>query len=211
MGYYSKYTDRMDFHIEEDRGTILIKQKWKYDWLNSSETSSWTYSEKHRFHKKIDSMIYNSWGKRWYLKVDGTSNFSQRNTNTIWDVNFDVEWVLQKEHWKVNVRKVKPKRILKSSVDWNKKQINLDTEDFKCIMAENGESKYYQYIASHEFGHTIGNSFVFNSGDEYKSSSSYFFDKASIMNIGNQIRDRHFWYILDHLNSMIPDTTFIIS
>ena len=68
MAYYSKTTDRMDIHIEEYRGTILIRQKWKYHWLNAIGTSSWTHSEKQNFHSKVDNLIWNSWGSRFFSK-----------------------------------------------------------------------------------------------------------------------------------------------
>ena len=90
MAYYSKTTDRMDIHIEEYRGTILIKQKWKYRWLNARETSSWTHSEKQTFHNKVDNLIWNSWGNRFFLKVKGSSDFAKKHKAIRWDVKFDI-------------------------------------------------------------------------------------------------------------------------
>lgn len=105
MGYYSKYTDRMNIHIEEGRGTILIQQKWRYFWLNALGTSSWSYAEKQNFHKKADNLIFHNWGEHFFLKVRGNSDFAKRNIKKRWDVNFDIEWVLHTEHWKVNIKK----------------------------------------------------------------------------------------------------------
>lgn len=73
---------------------------------------------------------------------------------------------------------------------------------------DRGGNSYHQYPSVHEFGHILGNSYVFNRGDEYNSSSVHFSDKASIMNVGSKIRDRHLWYIIEQLNTMIPSTTF---
>lgn len=75
MGYYSKYTDRMDIHIGESRRTILIKQKWRYFWLQSLDTSIWTYFDKQKFHKEVDRLIWNNWGNHFFLKVIGSSDF----------------------------------------------------------------------------------------------------------------------------------------
>lgn len=208
MAYYTKNTDRMDIHIEESQGTILIKQKWRYFWLNQMGTSSWTYSEKQDFHKKIDNLIWNNWGNHFELKVKGTSNFAKKHKKTRWDVNFDLEWVLHTEHWKVNVKKIVPKGYEQSKVDWNGKEITLDSEDINKYKRDKGSKSYYQYPSVHEFGHSIGNSYVFSRGDEYRSSSTHFKDKTSIMNIGNELRDRHLWYIIDQLNTMIPSSTF---
>ncbi|BAX80222.1 hypothetical protein [Labilibaculum antarcticum] len=57
MGYISKYTDEMDIHIEEYRNTILVQQKWKYNWLNEEGTSPWRYIEKNEFHNQADKLI----------------------------------------------------------------------------------------------------------------------------------------------------------
>ena len=215
MAYYTKSTDRMDIHIEEDRGTILIKQKWRYFWLNSMNTSMWTYSEKQKFHKKIDDLIWNNWGQYFFLKVKGNSDFAKRNIKKRWDVNFDIEWVLHTEHWKVNVTKY-PKNhigVIGSAVRWNSKEIILDTKDTSWRKIPRGGKNYFQYPVVHEFGHAAGNSIFARNGmhgDEYKSSSSYYKDKNSLMNIGSKLRDRHLDYLLSQLNTMIPSAQFSI-
>ncbi len=213
MGYYSKSTDRMDIHIEESRGTILIKQKWKYFWLNYIGTSPWTYAEKRKFHNEVDNIIWNSWGQYFYLKVRGTSDFAKRNVNKRWDVNFDIEWVTHTEHWKVNVTKYPDNYPGNptSSVLWNSKTITLDTKDTSWRKRVRTGGTFYQYPVSHEFGHAAGNSIYASSGmhgDEYKSNSMYFNDKKSLMNIGNQLRDRHLDYIISELNTMISNAIF---
>lgn len=211
MVYYTKSTDRMDIHIEESRGTILIKQKWRYFWLNSIETSSWTYSEKQDFHKKVDNLIWNNWGQYFFLKVKGGSGFAKKHVKTRWNVNFDIEWVLHTEHWKVNVKKIVPNSYERSNVAWSNKEINIDTEDVSWRKRVRDNKKYFQYPLVHEFGHAVGNS-IFASkgmhGDEYSSSSNHIIDKHSLMNIGNKLRDRHLDYILSQLNTMIPNTSF---
>lgn len=68
MSYLTKNTDRMDIHIEANRGTILIKQKWQYIWLKDSKATDWNYIEKKMFHKKIDDLIWNNWGKIFFSK-----------------------------------------------------------------------------------------------------------------------------------------------
>ncbi|CAA0230757.1 hypothetical protein [Tenacibaculum maritimum] len=207
MGYYSKYTDRMDIHIEESRGTILIKQKWRYFWLNSMNTSRWTYSEKQKFHKEVDNLIWNSWGEHFFLKVKGTSDFAIRNIKKRWDVNFDIEWVQYGEHWKVNVKKNPSKTFMKSNVKWYSKEMNLDTLDTSKQKRIVQGKNYFQYPVVHEFGHSAGNSIAVGNGDEY-NSSSYSMDKNSLMNVGDELRDRHLDFIISELNTMITRSTF---
>jgi len=207
MAYYTKNTDRMDIHIEESRGTILIKQKWRYFWLNSMNTSRWTYTEKQKFHKEVDNLIWNSWGEHFVLKVKGTSSFAKKNAKKRWDVNFDIEWVTHTEHWKVNVNKNPSNNYIKSSVKWYSKEITLDTLDTSKQKRIRGGKNYYQYPLTHEFGHAAGNSIAVGHGDEY-NSASYSNDKKSIMNVGNELRDRHLDYIISQLNTMVSGTTF---
>ncbi len=215
MAYYTKHTDRMDIHIEEGRGTILINQKWRYFWLNSINTSSWTYLEKQKFHKEVDNLIWNNWGPYFFLKVKGTSDFAKKHMKTHWDVNFDIEWVLHTEHWKVNVTKYPSNHtgIIISSVNGNSKEVDLDTLDTRKRKIPIGGKYYYQYPVAHEFGHTVGNSIYAGSGmhgDEYNPSSPYIKDRNSIMNAGMKLRDRHLDYIINELNTMIPNSKFSI-
>lgn len=203
----------MDIHIEEDRGTILIKQKWKYSWFKEANASEWTYLEKQKFHKEIDNIIWNSWGAHFFLKVTGTSDFAKRNEKTRWDVNFDIQWVTNSEHWEVNVTKYASDYTGNptSSVRWNSRIIKLDTKDTSWRKRVRNQKKYYQYPISHEFGHTVGNSIYASSGmhgDEYSSTSSYLSDKHSLMNIGNNLRDRHLDFIISQLNLMLPNSNF---
>jgi len=213
MGYYSKNTDRMDIHIEESRGTILIKQNWKYDWLLAAGSTPWTYTEKKSYHDKVDNLIWNTWGRYFYLKVSGTSDFAKKNAGKKWDVNFDIQWVLSSEHWDVRVTKY-PKGYAEnptSSVGWESKTINLDTKDTAYRKRTHSGRNYFQYPVVHEFGHAAGNSIYASAGmhgDEYNSSSAYFGDKHSLMNIGNKLRDRHFDFILSELNTILADTMF---
>ncbi|WP_159295629.1 hypothetical protein [Tenacibaculum maritimum] len=203
----------MDIHIEESRGTILIKQKWRYFWLNSMNTSRWTYSEKQKFHIEVDNLIWNSWGKYFFLKVKGNSDFAIRNAKKRWDVNFDIEWVQYGEHWKVNVTKYPSNHLahITSGVDWNNKIIKLDTKDTSWRRRVRAQESFYQYPIAHEFGHAVGNSIHASSGmhgDEYNPSSNYFKDKNSLMNIGNRLKDRHLDYILRELNTMVSNSKF---
>ncbi|WP_407268996.1 hypothetical protein [Tenacibaculum maritimum] len=197
----------MDIHIEESRGTILIKQKWRYFWLNSMNTSRWTYSEKQKFHKEVDNLIWNSWGEHFFLKVKGTSDFAIRNIKKRWDVNFDIEWVQYGEHWKVNVKKNPSKTFMKSNVKWYSKEMNLDILDTSKQKRIVQGKNYFQYPVVHEFGHSAGNSIAVGHGDEY-NSSSYSMDKNSLMNVGDELRDRHLDFIISELNTMITRSTF---
>lgn len=211
MTRYSKRTNRMDFLIDESRKTILIKQKWKYSWLNAPGTSTWLYLEKKDFHAEVDKLIWNSWGSFFKLKTTGTSTFANNHNLTRWNVDFDIEWVTSNEHWEVEVTKIPSKTFSGSKIIWSSRKIILDTEDTSQVKRNEGGVDYFQTPVVHEFGHAAGNSIVSipgMHGDEYKVSSSFYHDKQSLMNIGSDLRIRHLDYILTQLNSMIPNTSF---
>ena len=213
MPYYSKRTDRMDLHIEADRGTILIKQRWEYTWLTSGRATAWTYAEKRAFHEAADSLVWNQWGRAFFLRVRGSSRFAREHADVRWDVNFDLEWVLSNRHWNVRVTKLPASHTghETSYVQWGARTITLDTKDTAPRQRVRGGRTYSQYPLSHEFGHAAGNSGYASPGmhaDEYKPTSPYVRDRSSLMNVGNQLRSRHLDFIVAQLNTMIPDTTF---
>ncbi len=100
-------------------------------------------------------------------------------------------------------------------VEWNARRISLHTSKLKPYTACNAATP--QVCTSgfrsvpHEFGHAVGNSSVLGRGDEYASSSSHLADTDSLLNIGRQLRVRHFRTLLEEMNKMIPNTTFAVS
>lgn len=207
----------MDIYLEESREIILIRQKWKYNWM-VQDASPWTYKEKEDFHKKADNIIWNTWSNKFKVRTRGTSELAKKFSNKSLTINFDIQWVIQNAHWNVNVIKVPHnKSSPTSSIRWNQREVNLDTKDTLLTFRKNNFS---QFPVAHEFGHTIGNSYwalknIGNRrprGDEYSKQAhlngGFEFDKHSIMNVGDQLRDRHIEYILYELNLSIKDTSF---
>ena len=211
MSYHTKKTPRMDIHIEGNRGTILIKQNWQYNWLLDACSSAWTYEQKRAFHNRVDEIVWNSWGKHFFLKCTGKGAFAKTHAATKWDVNFDIGWATATGHWKVNVTKVSGgEPSPRSNVKWRAREINLDTLDLRVNRRTRGGRTYRQRTVAHEFGHAVGNtgSLAKYHGDEYRSDSKYLADKQSMMNVGQQLRDRHLAFILDQLNTMLPGVKF---
>ena len=208
-------TDRMDIYLEENRGIILVRQRWRYNWLVKDATE-WTYQQKTDFHRKADDIIWKTWGNKFKIRTRGTSDLAKKFADKTLTINFDIKWVIEKAHWDVNITKVARDTLSpRSNIHWNAREINIDTKD--TILTHRGNNKY-QFPIAHEFGHTIGNSiYALRSigsknprGDEYNSSLEFRFDKDSIMNVGNKLRDRHLEYILNILNTSVIDTKFYI-
>ena len=210
-----KKTDRMDIYLESHRQIILICQKWRYNWLNEIGTNSWTLLEKRNFHDEVDKIIWRTWGGHYKVKAIGNSNFANEYRNKIFTINFDIQWVIENSHWDVNVKKILPFSFSRSNIIWNRREINLDTEDIKKINRRGSN----QIPVAHEFGHTIGNSVsaLFSiglptRGDEYEhefsTNRSFEYDHKSIMNIGMELRNRHLDYIKYQLETIYPNTRF---
>ena len=208
-------TDRMDITVVTNGNDryVFVQQKWQYTWLNESDTTAWTYTERSRFHNQIDRSIWEGWSSRFVLGVQGTSPFALNHKKDSFRINFDVKWVLKDGHWKVEVNKVLPGQFRTSSVNWANRIISLDTEDVNARQHLYGSETFAQYPIRHEFGHAVGNStyaYPSGHGDEYKSISPYVGDRSSMMNIGNQLRQRHADYMIRELNQMVPNTTFYL-
>ncbi len=105
---YTKKTDRMDITIEAYRHTILVQQRWKYNWQIVIPTSHWTYDEKKEFHRKTDTLIWNQWSGHFVIGVEGSSDFAKESARRDFTVNFDIKWALSNAHWEVIVRKIPP-------------------------------------------------------------------------------------------------------
>ncbi len=207
MATYRKSTERMDFLIEEDCKKITITQKWRYIFLKESRASEWTDKEKSLLHLRINELIEDSWSKAFSLKVIGNSDFVERNKKTKWIIDFDISWVGYGEHWFVYITKTaEGSSGNNSTVYWFRGQIVINTNDLK----EESYKGLHRTVFLHEFGHTLRNIAYYNTGDEYRSKSLFYDDKASIMNLSTEIRERHFGFLIEQLNEMIPKTKFIV-
>ncbi len=211
MTTYRRSTDRMDFIIEEDCKRITIHQKWNYNFINARNTSSWTATEEKNFHVQLNALVADSWGDSFSLKVKGNSEFAKRNIKTRWKVVFDIEWVKFGEHWTVNLTKYpKGHKIVPSRVFWGEREIKIDTNDTRTENRFRDNVSYKQQTILHEFGHAIGNVSIEGKGDEFWQRNNHYSDGNSIMNIGNQIRERHLDYVIEELNHIIPFSKFNI-
>ncbi|MCO6505388.1 MAG: hypothetical protein J6568_08245 [Snodgrassella sp.] len=102
-----------------------------------------------------------------------------------------------------------------SYVIWEQRIISLDTEDIKSnYKSYIGLKDYYQFPIAHKFGHTVENVPFVGHSDEYHNDNringDFKLDYPSVMNVGNELRKHHLDYILNQLNTMLPNTTFYI-
>ncbi|MCY1660172.1 hypothetical protein [Chryseobacterium sp. SL1] len=217
MGHVTKKTPYFDIDINSISKNILVIQKWKYEWL-ANGFSEWQYPEKLDIHEKFEKAITSAWNGKAKVKVIGSSEFAKQNATKILTIIFDVKWVITNAHWNVMVSKLqKFDNKKRPVVDWNGKIIKLYTVDVIPVRKSYELKTLKQTNVAHEFGHSIGNHSHIKGmhNDEYSKSKiinkPYFDDKTSIMNLGMELRKRHFDYIEKELSGMIPNTKFIIS
>lgn len=212
MSHIVKRLPWCDVDIDTVNGKVFLQQRWNYRWLQGQGVAAWTAAEKTDFHNRADTYIWASWSNKVVLGVSGSTSFSRKFASHGVPINLDIKRVTIGEYWNVNVKKILPAAFERSNVIWNRRVINLDTNDFKVRINCQGIPKvcYKQTPVAHEFGHAAGNTVVLGRGDEYPVTSPHHNDYASMMNAGSQLKDRHFRTILDELNSMIPGTTFSI-
>jgi len=215
MLVYTKNTPYFLITLDLKNNQLKVLQRWKYNWVNATGTTKWKYTESRDFHQKVDRLIWSVWGGRFELKISPGAVLPRNYKAGKIITYFDIQWVLDNTaHWKVDVTKIKPGGFQQSYIRWDNRQIQLDTEDTRQTLKFNkGNVKHYQYGVTHEFGHTLGNVTYTPSGhgDEYKQESVWLNDFPSIMNRGNELRQRHLDFIRQTINGMVPGLKFEIS
>lgn len=202
----------IDIVVHESR--VFVEQRWLYTWEEEIPLAPWTLEQKRAFHKEVNRQIWASWSDRVKLSVSGTSDFAKKFATTKVPVNLDIRWVLKDGQWTVTAWKVHDNSNPRAEVDWPNRTVTLYANDLAptsaCTSATPQVCTTGFRTVPHEFGHTIGNTGALNRGDEYNPGSPHLADTTSIMNIGTQLRTRHFRTLLEAMNTMIPNTTFAV-
>lgn len=200
----------IDIVVHENR--VFFQQRWQYQWLTDAGQPAWTPRERREFHAKVDRDIWRSWSNRVSLRATGRHAIANGRT---WPINLDVRWVTAGGQWNVAVTKLAPGRNPRSEVMWTTRQISLYSGDLipyrACTDAVPAVCRDDFRTIPHEAGHAFGNTAVLSRGDEYAVTSPHLPDTTSIMNIGKELRQRHFQTILDEMNRMIPGVTWSVA
>ena len=205
MAHVTKEETWARLDIDTDKASIIVIERWKYNFLPGPDGKAWTTNEQKTFHAAVFKQVTSTWNYKWRLDVRGTAPFARKHKHAY--VNFDIRRVDTDQHWTVDVRKMPPgsnPTSFISNVDRPALKINLDSADLDSYTPTNDAGKSHKFRAvPHEFGHTFP-----GVEDEYIAGAADLADTNSIMNIGNEIRSRHLKPILDSLNTMIPDCEF---
>ncbi|OUL60266.1 hypothetical protein [Flavobacterium sp. AJR] len=213
MEHIVKRTPRLDIDIDTKNKSILVIQRWKYNWL-ANGFPEWSYNEKQKMHQAFEKEMDITWNRKARLKPVGSSPFAKKHKNDVFRLSFDIKWVVSGEHWSVDISKVASRDFTnRPNVAWNIRKIKLYTVDIQSLHKVGAPKSVSQKNISHEFGHAIGNSssIVNMHADEYRAGGAFYDDKVSIMNVGMELRTRHFDYVLREIRTMMPNTNFNLS
>jgi hypothetical protein len=212
MNNIVKKTLHFDININAIANDILIIQRWKYNWI-ANGFSNWTYNEKKKMHEAFEKEMIEVWNQKARVKPSGNSLFVKKHKQSVFKIAFDIQWVTSFAHWEVEVKKVAPKDYShRPHVKWHEQKILLYSVDIDNMIKQSKPFITQKNIA-HEFGHAIGNASGIPNmhSDEYNPRSSFYSDSNSLMNLGMELRARHFDYVIREINTVIPDTQFILS
>jgi hypothetical protein len=202
----------IDIVVHEHR--IFFQQRWLYDWNVAPGQPAWTTPQRRAFHAQVDRLVWRSWSNRVRMRASGRHAIASGGT---WPMNLDVRWVLRDPQWTVTVTKVAPGTDGVGEVFWTSRRITLNTGDlvpYRACTAQPAATRVCRDnfdAVPHEFGHAIGNTAVLARGDEYQTTSPHLADTTSIMNIGREMRARHFRTIIEQMDLMVPGVTWSVS
>jgi hypothetical protein len=224
-------------YLDLSEGTTYLRQRWKVEFIIEPGATPLTYQQRVDYYWKLRSEIWTDWNSRRPLpnvpgattdatsraiaqllnshdgvlfKVAGTSDFARKFGDLGSPIDVDISLHRHAPHWHVKVFRPKPgdegKAKYRDSVTDATRHITLNyanTEPHE--VCNEGRPQVCQtgfLTPPHEFGHT------FFADDEYIRGSRFIKDTNSIMNIGREVRARHYRWIVQQLNTMLPHTRF---
>jgi hypothetical protein len=141
----------------------------------------WTQAERDGFSTDWGQQIPGAW--------DQTNHTTYRGHTISLRFNCDIRTDARDTQWQARIFKMKATSDYRTSAVFRggyRGDYDAEFDSNDDLTKPIGDKSQTAMI--HEFGHMIGNP------DEYKSSSSHYSDKMSIMHSGSAVRDRH----LDH-------------
>ncbi len=208
MGHVVSRQDWGTIDIDTDTGVILVREDWHYTWHTDPGVQPFSIAQRRAFHRRLDREIWGKWSWHFRVHAKGNAPFAQKFAGKALVLNFDIRWVLHGGQWEVEVVRVAPGTVMnnrtRSNVLFATRHIQLFSLLFQSYTAfsSTGASKPGFRTGPHEFGHTL------DYPDDYQPTSPYLNDTNSLMNIGQQLRQRHIALVIQTLNTMIHGVTF---
>ncbi|HLK66195.1 MAG TPA: hypothetical protein VKU19_22325 [Bryobacteraceae bacterium] len=216
-------------YLDTTHGKVHVVQRWQYSFTVAHGMTAWTDDEKLSFHYALSSAVTGTWDSQTPLPnssdptvqdfinlvrkvsnvrigVTGLAPFAKQFAGKGLDIDFDIVLTGSNPHWHVTLEKVPSTSQSRANVNWDSRRIHLFSIDNSpsgaCQNGRNAACTTGFVTTPHEFGHTMLND------DEYTVGARSRSDLKSIMNIGNEVRPRHYSFIAGQLNHMVPGCTF---
>lgn len=144
-----------------------------------------------------------SFGREWLRQIQGIwdrqNHTSYRGFNVSLGFICDIRQEDENSQWQANVMKLKSRAAFRTSAVC----LNCYADDYDAKFDSNDDVEKpggrRQTAMIHEFGHMLG------LADEYKSDSTHYEDKNSVMNLGAEVRDRHLAHFVNWAKPHIDD------
>jgi hypothetical protein len=159
-----------DGHFE-----VVVFMKLQF-FFKSGPGGHWTDAEQQTYVGGWRDAVLRAWSGRNIHRTGCGRNVSMR-------LDFEIQcggWM--RDHWEISVIKIPAGDFRHSYVNVHSGNVALDSEDL--TPANKGDPQLQRGVV-HEFGHMLGLE------DEYEGDSSHQHDRASVMNFGESIRERH--------------------
>ncbi len=198
------------FRVEADPWgvfpSVKVLGRWAYHWVTVPGVDPWSEPEKRFFHAIVQGLV-----KSGFANARLNITAKKINFSTSFKLEFDIGWALERyKHWTVYVTKLPPGShplTLVSHVDGVNRVVRLDTADLMNYHVCNAAGNCNVFNAiPHELVHTWG-----HNPDEAVPGSPHLRDTKSVLNIGNQLRNRHMHLILKCLEELVPDARFSLA
>lgn len=170
----------------------------------SGANLAWTQATKDAFRTALKDALTSVWSERHELKTVTPTALTFNTIKVLLDVQLSgTLGRTDHSHWNAEVTKVPPSGAGSATGDpflggLLNGSVRLDSEDLTAVN-KGGPEK--QCGAVHEFGHMLGYL------DEYldkhgkpEGIEHWTTDTSSIMNLGEQVRPRHYWFFADWCN-----------
>jgi hypothetical protein len=176
-----------DGHFE-----VVVFMKLQF-FFKAGPGGRWTDTEQQTYVSGWRDAVQCAWSGRNIHRTGCGRNVSIR-------LDFEMQcggWML--DHWEITVTKIPAGEFCHSYVNVRSGNVTLDSEDLTPV---NKGDPQFQRGVIHEFGHMLGLE------DEYEGDSPHDGDKASVMNFGESIRQRHHDTVLDWVIGKLQDHGF---
>ena len=179
---------------ENSNCTLIVFMRLQFYFLDNGEFK-WNDAEKKQFIYDWKNNVRDVWEDKYILKAPKESCVCPFGIHVKLSFETQIDGYMY-DHWEISVKKTNT--FEQSRVHMRNDEASLDSQDLTYVPKDDVPN--YQRGAIHEFGHMLGLL------DEYPTRRSliqFANDKASVMNHGESVRIRHYYYFQEWINNKL--------